>query len=75
MRQGRDTDTGKALLRYPLRASAGGGMLTYDEAGKQYLAAVSGSVSAFFGGVRGLLAQGGRQLEDPRLTTLPPYDH
>ncbi len=45
-----DSDTGRALLRYPLRASAGGGMLTYDEAGKQYLAAVSGSVSAFFGG-------------------------
>lgn len=45
-----DSGTGKALLRYPLHASAGGGMLTYDQGGKQYLAVISGSVSGFFGG-------------------------
>ncbi len=44
------TDDGKVLLRYPLRASAGGGVFTYALRGKQYVAAISGSVSGFFGG-------------------------
>jgi alcohol dehydrogenase (cytochrome c) len=45
-----DADTGVVLLRYALAASAGGGILTYEIANKQYVAAMSGSVSAFFGG-------------------------
>ncbi|MCW2283491.1 alcohol dehydrogenase (cytochrome c) [Rhodoblastus acidophilus] len=45
-----DQDTGKALLRYSLPASAGGGLFTYALDGKQFVAALSGSVSAFFGG-------------------------
>lgn len=45
-----DADKGTVLLRYPLAASAGGGILTYEIEDKQYLAAISGSVSAFFGG-------------------------
>lgn len=38
------------LLRHPLPASAGGGLFTYALDGKQYRAALAGSVSAFFGG-------------------------
>ncbi len=45
-----DIDKGDVLLRYPLGASAGGGVFTYQLDKKQYLAALSGSVSAFFGG-------------------------
>jgi alcohol dehydrogenase (cytochrome c) len=45
-----DSDKGQVLLRYPLTASAGGGVFTYSLENKQYLAALSGSVSAFFGG-------------------------
>jgi len=45
-----DEDNGKVLLRYSLPGSAGGGIFTYMLANHQYLAAVSGSVSAFFGG-------------------------
>ncbi len=48
-----NADDGNVLLRYPLGASAGGGMLTYALSGKQYVAAVSGPVSAFFGGGKG----------------------
>ncbi|WP_051956024.1 pyrroloquinoline quinone-dependent dehydrogenase [Beijerinckia mobilis] len=45
-----DEDNGKVLLRHSLPASAGGGLFTYALDGKQYVAALSGSVSAFFGG-------------------------
>jgi len=45
-----DAEKGDVLLRHPLPASAGGGLFTYELDGKQYLAALSGSVSAFFGG-------------------------
>jgi alcohol dehydrogenase (cytochrome c) len=45
-----DADSGKVLLQHQLPASAGGGLFTYALDGKQYVAALSGSVSAFFGG-------------------------
>jgi alcohol dehydrogenase (cytochrome c) len=45
-----NADTGEVLLRYALPASAGGGIFSYELGKKQYLAALSGSVSAFFGG-------------------------
>jgi alcohol dehydrogenase (cytochrome c) len=45
-----NSDTGDVLWHYSLPASAGGGIFTYQLANKQYLAALSGSVSAFFGG-------------------------
>jgi len=44
-----DEDNGQVLLRYPLAASAGGGIFTYLLKDRQYLAALSGSVSGFFG--------------------------
>ena len=45
-----DEDSGKVLLTHKLPASAGGGLFSYALDGKQYVAALSGSVSAFFGG-------------------------
>lgn len=45
-----DEDSGNVLLHHVLPASAGGGLFTYALDGKQYVAALSGSVSAFFGG-------------------------
>lgn len=45
-----DADSGKVLWRQQLPASAGGGLFTYAQDGRQYVAALSGSVSAFFGG-------------------------
>ncbi len=45
-----DSDSGKLLLQYRLPASAGGGIFTYELDKKQYLAALSGAVSGFFGG-------------------------
>lgn len=45
-----DSDNGQVLLRYRLPASAGGGVFTYALENRQYLAALSGSVSGFFGG-------------------------
>jgi alcohol dehydrogenase (cytochrome c) len=45
-----DVDSGKVLLRYALPGSAGGGLFTYALDQRQYVAVVSGSVSAFFGG-------------------------
>jgi len=45
-----DTDTGAVLLRYALPASAGGGLFSYELDKKQYVAVLSGAVSAFFGG-------------------------
>jgi alcohol dehydrogenase (cytochrome c) len=47
------SDDGRVLLRYNLGSSAGGGMISYAINGKQYLAAVSGPVSAFFPGGTG----------------------
>ena len=47
---GVDADSGAVLLRYPLGASAGGGLFTYALDSKQFIAAVYGPVSAFFGG-------------------------
>jgi glucose dehydrogenase len=48
-----DSHDGSVLLRYPLGASVGGGLFTYALGGRQYVAAVSGPVSAFFGGGSG----------------------
>jgi alcohol dehydrogenase (cytochrome c) len=48
-----NSDDGSVLLRHPLGSSAGGGMITYAVAGKQYLAVVSGPVSVFFPGGKG----------------------
>lgn len=48
-----DVHDGSVLLRYPLGASVGGGLFTYVLGGQQYVAAVSGPVSAFFGGGSG----------------------
>jgi alcohol dehydrogenase (cytochrome c) len=45
-----DADSGKVLLQYALPGSAGGGIFTYAVNQRQYLAALSGAVSAFFGG-------------------------
>ncbi len=45
-----DADSGAVVWRHQLPASAGGGLFTDALDGKQYLAALSGSVSAFFGG-------------------------
>ncbi|ACB94843.1 pyrroloquinoline quinone-dependent dehydrogenase [Beijerinckia indica] len=48
-----DADKGDVLLRHPLGSSAGAGMITYALDDKQYVAAVSGRVSAFFPGGTG----------------------
>lgn len=48
-----DADRGEVLLRYPLGASAGGGLFSYELDDRQYVAAISGPVSAFFGGGKG----------------------
>jgi alcohol dehydrogenase (cytochrome c) len=48
-----DADTGAVLLRHPMGASAGGGLISYGLDGKQYVAVVSGPVSPFFGGGKG----------------------
>ncbi len=48
-----NSDDGSVLLRYPMGSSVGGGLLTYAEGGKQYVAALSGPVSAFFPGGAG----------------------
>ena len=45
-----DADSGSVLLRHQLPASAGGGIFTYALDNTEYLAAMSGSVSGFFGG-------------------------
>jgi alcohol dehydrogenase (cytochrome c) len=45
-----NSDDGTVVLRHSIGASAGGGLFTYELHGKQYVAALSGSVSAFFGG-------------------------
>ena len=48
-----NADNGEVLLRHPMGASAGGGLISYALSGKQYVAVVSGPVSAFFGGGTG----------------------
>lgn len=45
-----NADDGTVLLSHSIGASAGGGIFTYALNGKQYVAALSGPVSAFFGG-------------------------
>ena len=44
------SDDGSVLLRHTLPGSVSGGLLTYGVNGKQYVAALSGFVSAFFTG-------------------------
>jgi alcohol dehydrogenase (cytochrome c) len=58
-----DSETGAVLLRRPLPASAGGGLFSYELDGRQYVAALSGSVSVFFGG--------GQQTTKLTVLTLP----
>ncbi len=48
-----NTETGEVLLRHGMGASAGGGLISYMLAGKQFVAVVSGPVSPFFGGGKG----------------------
>lgn len=46
-----DSASGAVLLRKPLQGSIGGGIITYDVGGRQYVAATTGNVSrATFGG-------------------------
>ncbi len=45
-----DAANGKTLYRFNTGGSVGGGVLTYELAGKQYVATTSGVVSGFFGG-------------------------
>jgi alcohol dehydrogenase (cytochrome c) len=45
-----NSNSGEVLLRHSLPSSAGGGIFTYALDNKQYVAAMSGSVSGFFGG-------------------------
>ena len=48
-----NSSDGTILLRHSLGASSGGGLFSYALNGKQYVAAVSGPVSVFFGGGQG----------------------
>lgn len=45
-----DASNGKSLYRFNTGGSVGGGVLTYELNGKQYVATTSGVVSGFFGG-------------------------
>jgi alcohol dehydrogenase (cytochrome c) len=45
-----DAASGQVLYRFYTGGSIGGGTVTYERNGKQYVAVASGSVSAFFGG-------------------------
>jgi outer membrane protein assembly factor BamB len=45
-----DAASGKTLYRFNTGGSVGGGVLTYELNGKQYVATTSGVVSGFFGG-------------------------
>jgi alcohol dehydrogenase (cytochrome c) len=45
-----DAKTGKTLYTFNTGASVGGGVISYEVDGKQYVATTSGSVSGFFGG-------------------------
>ena len=69
-----DAKTGDVLYRFNTGGSIGGGVITYALDGKQYVAATSGTVSAFFGG-SGLpavvvFAEGPRTVQ----TALKPLD-
>ena len=45
-----DANNGKTLYRFNTGGSIGGGVISYDLGGKQYVATTSGVVSGFFGG-------------------------
>jgi PQQ-dependent dehydrogenase (methanol/ethanol family) len=45
-----DASNGKTLYRFNTGGSVGGGVVTYELDGKQYVATTSGTVSGFFGG-------------------------
>ena len=45
-----DASNGKTLYSFNTGGSVGGGVISYEVAGKQYVAAMSGAVSGFFGG-------------------------
>ena len=45
-----DASTGETLYRFNTGGSLGGGVITYEVGKKQYVAAMSGVVSGFFGG-------------------------
>jgi alcohol dehydrogenase (cytochrome c) len=45
-----DATSGQVLYRFNTGGSIGGGTVTYERNGKQFVAVASGSVSAFFGG-------------------------
>ena len=45
-----DERNGRVLYRFNTGGSIGGGVVSYERGGKQYVATASGSVSAFFGG-------------------------
>src|SRR5262245_7251255 len=45
-----DARTGDVLYRFNTSGSIGGGVISYELDGKQYVATTSGTVSAFFGG-------------------------
>jgi alcohol dehydrogenase (cytochrome c) len=45
-----DASNGKTLYRFNTGGSVGGGVISYDIGGKQYVATTSGVVSGFFGG-------------------------
>jgi glucose dehydrogenase len=45
-----NSDDGTVLLEHSFSTSAGGGLITYMIDGRQYVAAVSGPISVFFGG-------------------------
>jgi alcohol dehydrogenase (cytochrome c) len=45
-----DAATGKTLYRFNTGGSIGGGVISYEQQGKQYVASMSGVVSGFFGG-------------------------
>ena len=45
-----DANTGRTLYTFNTGGSVGGGVISYELKGKQYVAATSGAISAFFGG-------------------------
>jgi alcohol dehydrogenase (cytochrome c) len=45
-----DAKSGKTLYTFDTGGSVGGGVISYEINGKQYVAALSGAVSGFFGG-------------------------
>jgi alcohol dehydrogenase (cytochrome c) len=45
-----DTKTGRTLYSFNTGGSVGGGVISYEVKGTQYVASLSGAVSGFFGG-------------------------